>query len=497
MSKLRRLKSERGQLLVMAALSMTLMLIFAALTIDVGMWLHTKTKLQADVDAMALAGAQRLPATGSAQSTAEEYAGENGLQIAEIEDIDFERDCSGVERENIVTVRGKRHNTSTLAQLIGITGTDIRACATAGRYFLSGVAGGVRPFAIENDCADKIKSGGIVTIKWDSGSHSGGCTGSSQGNYNLIDVDYDSSGSFVTGKDHTQETILNGNTSALCIKGSPNCCEVPGPDCVGLYKIQTEPGNAMGPVVFHGVDELIANTARDHPECDTYAEVVHNGELNMECAYWRPGYTGGAASSRLIIIPIVDGLYDTGGRNTVDIEGFALLFVESAADEVCLVSEFTPTPTMVPTRTPTPTVPVPPTVTSTPAPATATATVTHTPTVTRTPTNIPGGAAGNCNGNGNYCSPTPTITRTPTQTFTPAPSTSTPTSTSAPGTSTPTQLPATVTPTSTHTPLPGAGTGNDCDVRATFIKSLTSLPGATGSSDADANYNLALVKLIK
>jgi hypothetical protein len=54
-----------------------------------------------------------------------------------------------------------------------------------------------------------------------------------------------------------------------------------------------------------------------------------------------------------------------------------------------------------------------------------------------------------------------------------------------------------VTPTFTHTPLPGAGTGNDCDVRATFIKSLTSLPGATGSTDSDANFNLALVKLIR
>src|SRR6188508_22600 len=108
MNSLRRLRAERGQILVLAALCTTMMLVFAALTIDVGIWLHTKTKLQADVDAMALAGAQRLPSTGTAQTTAEEYASENGVAMAEIEDIDFNRDCSGVERANIITVRGKR-----------------------------------------------------------------------------------------------------------------------------------------------------------------------------------------------------------------------------------------------------------------------------------------------------------------------------------------------------------------------------------------------------
>lgn len=489
MNKLRRLsRSERGQLIVMAALSMIVMLVFAALTIDVGMWMHTKTKLQADVDSMALAGAQLLPSTDLAGSTARSFAGENSLKSSEVESIGFTHDCSGTERSNIITVRAKRHNKSALAQLIGITGADIRACATAGRYYLSGVDSGIRPFAIENDCADRIKSGGLITIKWDSGSHGGGCTGSSQGNYNLIDLDYDDAGKFATGKDETTDNILNGNNSPLCIQGTPGCCAAPGPDCIGVYKIQTEPGLAMGPVIFRGVEELIANTARDHPECDTLAEVVQNGELNMDCAYWRPGYIGGAASSRLVIIPVVDGLYDSGGKNTVTIQGFALLFIESANDTVCLSSEFTPTPSPSPTAaaataTRTPTL-LP---TATPSP-------TRTPTVTATPSPTPKGAAGNCVGNGNFCTPTPTITLTPSST----PPPNTPTRTPTPGgpTATSTPPPVTYVPTATATAI-GAGTGNDCDVRATFIKSLTSLPGATGSSDADANYNLALVKLIK
>jgi hypothetical protein len=463
MSRLRFLaRSERGQLIVMAALSMVVMLVFAAVTIDVGMWMHTRTKLQADVDAMALAGAQRLPIDADAESTALDYGDKNELLPSEILPIDFSEDCSGTPMDNIITVRARRHNTSTLAQLIGITGADIEACATAGRYYLAGLGGGIRPFAIENDCAEKVKSGNTVTIKWDSGNHAGGCTGSSQGNYNLIDVDYDASGKFETGKNHTTDTILNGNDSSLCIQGTSGCCATPGVSCVGLYQIETETGVAMGPVVFRGIEELIKNTKDDHPECDTYAEVVQSGELNMACAYWRPGYTGGAASSRLIIIPIVDGLYSSGGKHTVTIQGFALLWVQAVDETVCLSSETTPTAVPTATTTPSPT-------------ATLTSTPTRTPTATWTPTITPTPKAG---------SPTPT--RTPTRT--PIPSTPT---------RTPTAPASTATPSPTSTLVAGAGTGNDCDIQATFIKSLISLPGAFGSDDSDSNFNLGLVKLVR
>ena len=52
--------TETGQILVLSALVMTVLLVFSAMAIDIGFWVHTRTKLQADADAMALAGAQKL-----------------------------------------------------------------------------------------------------------------------------------------------------------------------------------------------------------------------------------------------------------------------------------------------------------------------------------------------------------------------------------------------------------------------------------------------------
>ena len=39
-------RGEKGQLLVLTALSFVVVMGFAALAIDVGLWLHTKTELQ-------------------------------------------------------------------------------------------------------------------------------------------------------------------------------------------------------------------------------------------------------------------------------------------------------------------------------------------------------------------------------------------------------------------------------------------------------------------
>ena len=56
-----RLKNERGQVLVLAALLMTILMGFAALTLDIGMTTVTKSRLQNIADAAALAGAMDIP----------------------------------------------------------------------------------------------------------------------------------------------------------------------------------------------------------------------------------------------------------------------------------------------------------------------------------------------------------------------------------------------------------------------------------------------------
>jgi Flp pilus assembly protein TadG len=71
------LRNERGQAMVLSVLFVVAMIGFAALVVDVGAWFRGQRHLQTVADAAALAGAQDLPNTSTAQATAATYAQEN------------------------------------------------------------------------------------------------------------------------------------------------------------------------------------------------------------------------------------------------------------------------------------------------------------------------------------------------------------------------------------------------------------------------------------
>ena len=74
-------KKEDGQVLVMVALLLGVLLAFAALVIDVGTMYVAKREMQTAADAGALAGAQELPNAGDAKGKANDYAKKNGGEI--------------------------------------------------------------------------------------------------------------------------------------------------------------------------------------------------------------------------------------------------------------------------------------------------------------------------------------------------------------------------------------------------------------------------------
>ena len=135
-------------MLVLGALSFSVVLIFAALAIDVGFFLHTRTKLQADADAMALAGVQELPDTTSAHGIARDWGTKNGVQSGEVDSIVFGTTCSGNSTPDTIAVQLTRRQPTFLAKIMGITEADIAACATA---VLQG-AGDYAVFAYEPSC---------------------------------------------------------------------------------------------------------------------------------------------------------------------------------------------------------------------------------------------------------------------------------------------------------------------------------------------------------
>lgn len=130
-------KNEDGQVLVLFALLMVVLMGFAALTIDVGMAYATKAKLQNAADAAALAGAQDLPNAGTAKNIAVDFAGKNGLKATQNgvkKDGDtvtattpYNGDSTKIE---VVCTRTVQY---TFARFLGFTQSDVTARAVANK----------------------------------------------------------------------------------------------------------------------------------------------------------------------------------------------------------------------------------------------------------------------------------------------------------------------------------------------------------------------------
>jgi hypothetical protein len=323
-------KGEDGQIVILAALTLVVVLGFAALAIDVGNWLHTKTKLQADADAMALAGAQMLNGTqtgaNNGMQKARDYAPLNAVADGEIVSVVYTQDCDGnaVSDFNRITVRLQRNKTSFLAQMFGVADADIPVCATAGKLAISGFGatssnGGVRPFGLEEQCMTTIGYGSRITLKFDSGAESRTCN-ASQGNYGALRIDGSGGSTYET-------TIKNGSKAPICAQRDPNCTN---------FNFITETGNTIGPTK-NGIKYIVDNTP---PACNAWEKVVSwdssmsQAIINPACDPWSSNYNstyGPDATSRLLVIPVVSGMWASGGTNPVIVKNFAIVFLEGFA----------------------------------------------------------------------------------------------------------------------------------------------------------------------
>lgn len=79
---MKRLRNERGSVIVMVVLMITALTSIVALAFDFGNWYSAKRKLQNAADSAVLAGAQDLPSTATAASTAVAYENANDSDFA-------------------------------------------------------------------------------------------------------------------------------------------------------------------------------------------------------------------------------------------------------------------------------------------------------------------------------------------------------------------------------------------------------------------------------
>ncbi len=328
---------EEGQIVILAAFTMVVVIGFAALAIDIGSLTYERRDLQNGADAMALAGGSQLTVgtTGNsaADTVARSWATKNNVDNAEITSITFNQTCSGANEPNIITVRLRRSKQTFLASVIGIDTMSTSVCATA-RRFSQGGGAGVAPFGVENDCIygpdetpgngdDWSEPGDWITIKYDSqdGNDANGC-GANTGNFWLLGIDVPGTGN-PCGSPEPADDELRKLREAICFGALTPLCTpeavTEGEECETTVETQT--GNVIS--IKDSLNYVITNAPEN---CDTIAEIVVAGKLVDDCNPFLPGYDD---VSLVKIIPVLDGLYpDANGHKTVNIVDFLIVVID-------------------------------------------------------------------------------------------------------------------------------------------------------------------------
>ncbi len=291
-SKRIRRRGESGQALIMFVLGLAVFLGMVAMTIDVGLILHERRQLQNTADSAALAGVVELPqSTVLAESKAQEWAANNGIDLAGGDEIDI------TTSETSVTVQVTRETSFVFGRVLGLTTVDVSASATA-RVGAPSALSGILPFGVLDSAINY--DGTPTTMKYDA-------TNPSNGNFGPIQVD--GPGAFIH-----RETIKYGSETMVCGESQPTCADP---------TVVTQTGNMIGSTRT-GINFRLNNTTSN---CDEFDEVLladGNGGYNVQgqCNPWG----GGSGSLRLVLIPIIDE-FPNGASQPVTILRFAALFI--------------------------------------------------------------------------------------------------------------------------------------------------------------------------
>jgi hypothetical protein len=282
-----KIREEKGTILVIAAGSMVVMMLFAAMAIDVGSLLTARNQLQAAVDASALAGAAGLlvdqtDAINMAITTAAANTCVEQPVVVTSGDISF-------PASNRIRVHGTHPVNLNFARVIGMNTVNVEAIAEAEIGRIIGTRG-MRPWAIPDM---EWPIGTPVMLKCGSL----GAPSTNPGHFYPIDFPPLNKGTPIVGAQQYEENIAWGSQDFVEIGD----------------QLQVEPGNQIGPTK-HGINELIAQ--------DPYAY------YNDIDGVIQGSMFSGNSSPRIVKIPLFDPDYPPdSGRNYLDVIGLASFFV--------------------------------------------------------------------------------------------------------------------------------------------------------------------------
>ncbi|MCX7749264.1 MAG: Tad domain-containing protein [Clostridia bacterium] len=259
------LKNNRGSSIVFFTIILTVILGFAALTIDFGVIAYEKFRLTSSVDAASLAGAQELVAnTGYTKEVAESYIYKN---IQNVKNVVVSVDSSS----RMLQVSSEKTVDNYFAKIFGKNSQDISAVSKARVENIKSLKG-ARPLAIVQQT---FTYGKMYTLK------EGGGDGTT-GNYAAIALGG-------TGGSIYRNNLLNGYSGTITVNDV----------------IPTETGNIAGTTVT-SINELLGNC--NHIPACTYQS------YNKYC-------------SKIIFLPVVNTL-TVNGRKHIKVLGFATFFLE-------------------------------------------------------------------------------------------------------------------------------------------------------------------------
>jgi hypothetical protein len=343
MCKLRNLAarlSERGQVVMIVAGILPVLLGMTGLAIDVGTYMGDRRHLQNAADSIALAGAQALPDEIEAEDIAEEWADKNGIDL---DDITLTIDTTGDVPE--VSVQIQRPHSFTFMKVLGVDERNVSARAAAVKVSFGG-GSGIVPWSVTQATVDWAGSGALVTMKYDS-------TGGTNGNFGAIRIDGPGANVYEDSAMYGSDTTACAVSAPNCIVGScpgqyPNVCAETSPTCDGP-ECTPQTGNVIGPtrdaVDFRMDYTCDTNNPCGSQGCDTFEDAFGTPDadgkyhLDPDCNPWTngPGHCTSdtdICSRRVIIIPVVD-TFGNGASDPAEIQRFALVYLEGYEDGKC------------------------------------------------------------------------------------------------------------------------------------------------------------------
>ncbi|WP_280770404.1 Tad domain-containing protein [Salipaludibacillus daqingensis] len=345
MKKIREIfQKEDGNVLVLVALSIVVLLGFTAMAVDAGRMYAEKSNLQKAMDASALAGAQVYYSEEDSKVKAVEIADLNGFTIDE-------SDVVVDETNKHVKVTQQSNIPLTFAKILGITDADIGASATAAIFPLIQSIG-IAPIAVDEssipdgtflNCenpGNKVKEVNFNSLikgnasedyktGFKDGYEEGYIDGYDKNSERSFDGSYANDNEegfaegyaegFEAGEADGNDIGNKGNCGFLAIDGSGASAlkeailngteRAIGDD----LEEDTEPGRSQGPVKS-AIEELIS---RD----------VNGGEERAHC---QDQDTADSRCERVITVAVVaEGAFDNiSGRDTLEIIAFASYWLE-------------------------------------------------------------------------------------------------------------------------------------------------------------------------